>query len=196
MRSPAVCRLLIVLLCALLTGSGQAQNRYVHLLAGTYTSGASEGIYVYRFDTQTGKAEHEFTARGVENPSFLTASSSEELVYATNELGGGKEGTVSAFKFDRKTGELRLLNTQPSGGGAPCYLTISEDGKFLLTANYSGGNMAVHPLAEDGSLRHAVKVIQHHGSSVNASRQQAPHVHSVIFESEGKVLFEIGRAHV
>src|SRR3546814_2068452 len=51
----------------------------------------------------------------------------------------GKEGTVSAFKFDRKTGELRLLNTQPSGGGAPCYLTISEDGKFLFTANYSGG---------------------------------------------------------
>src|SRR3546814_14690553 len=83
MRSPAVCRLLMVLLCALLTGSGQAQNRYVHLLAGTYTSGASEGIYVYRFDTQTGKAEHEFTARCVENHSFLPTSSSEELVYAT-----------------------------------------------------------------------------------------------------------------
>src|SRR3546814_2616347 len=105
MRSPAVCRLLIVLLCALLTGSGQAQNRYVHLLAGTYTSGASEGIYVYRFDTQTGKAEHEFTARGVENPSFLTASSSEELVYATNELGGGKEGTRS----EEHTSELQSL---------------------------------------------------------------------------------------
>src|SRR3546814_10015475 len=62
MRSPAVCRLLMVLLCALLTGSGQAQNRYVHLLAGTYTSGASEGIYVYRFDTQTGKRSEEHTS--------------------------------------------------------------------------------------------------------------------------------------
>src|SRR3546814_3002795 len=60
MRSPAVCRLLMFLFCALLTGFGQAQNRYVHLLASTYTFGASEGIYVYSVDTHTGIAEHEF----------------------------------------------------------------------------------------------------------------------------------------
>lgn len=169
--------------------AAQTPHRYYHLLTGTYTSGASEGIYVYRFDTGTGSAVHEYTAKGVENPSFLAVSPGGEFVYAVNELGGGKEGEVSAFRFNSTTGELAFINKQSSEGGSPCYLTLSADGKFLFTANYSGGNLAVHPVNADGSLGAAVQVIQHEGSSVNRQRQERPHVHSVVFSPDGKFLF-------
>ena len=41
-----------------------------NLIIGTYTGGKSEGLYVYRFDTQTGDAQQVSVAKTV-NPSFL-----------------------------------------------------------------------------------------------------------------------------
>ncbi|QEC53142.1 6-phosphogluconolactonase [Anseongella ginsenosidimutans] len=182
-------RKLPLLLLLLLPGLVKAQERYYHLLAGTYTSGISEGIYVYRFDSQTGKIVHTYTAKGVENPSFLAASADGDFVYSVNELGGGKEGEISAFSFDNSTGKLELINKQVSGGGSPCYISLSPDGKFLVAANYSGGNLSVFPLSGNGSLETPVQIIRHEGSSVNKQRQEKPHVHSVVFSPNGKFLF-------
>lgn len=171
-----------------MSGQNMNENRYFHLLAGTYTSGKSEGIYVYRFDSQTGDIRHEFTAAGVENPSFLTASADGKYVYAVNELGGGAEGKISAFRF-HPSGRLEPLNRQASGGGSPCYLSLSKDGKFLFVANYSGGSLSAFPIAEDGSLKPAVQTIRHSGSGPNALRQEKAHVHSVVFSPDGRYLF-------
>ena len=163
---------------------GNSAGRPGQLLVyvGTYTSGKSEGIYLYRLNLASGELRHVATTRGVKDPSYLTLSSSRRYLYAVNEVEeftGKKSGAVSAFAVDQRTGDLRLLNQQPSMGGSPCYVAVDRTGKFVLVANYSGGNVAVLPVRQDGSLGEAIDVKQNEGSSINADRQQGPHAHCI-----------------
>ena len=70
---------LIILLNVL---TAHAQKNY--LLVGTYTSGKSEGIYVYTFNTQTGAVEYKSKIKA-SNPSYITVSPNQQYVYAAFE---------------------------------------------------------------------------------------------------------------
>ncbi|GAB2886923.1 lactonase family protein [Paraburkholderia jirisanensis] len=168
------------------------------LLVGTYTGPRSEGLYVYRFDTKTGAATRIGSARTV-NPSYLVASRDGRFVYAVEELPGdngpaSQRGGVSAFSFDAKSGQLAFLNKVSSEGNDPCYLSISPDGRYLTTANYSvasdpGGSFAVFPLQADGHVGAAVLSVHHDGSGPVKGRQDNAHVHSTVFSPDGRYLF-------
>ena len=58
--------------------------------------------------------------------------------------------TVNAIQLDKEKGKLTLLNSQLVGEGAPCYIRVSPNGRFLLTANYMGGSISVFPIEKDG----------------------------------------------
>jgi len=161
------------------------------LYVGTYTSGKSEGIYVYKFDLSSGEFKHLSTAKGVVDPSFLAIDPRRRHLYAVNEIeefGGKPGGAVSAFKVDPQTGSLQFLNQQPSLGGAPCHVTVDKIGKFVLVANYVGGNAAVLPINDSG-LGTPVDMVQHGGSSVNPERQKGPHAHNVVLDKTNRHAF-------
>ncbi len=146
---------------------------------GTYTSGASEGIYAFDFNTSTRQSKAVQMVAKTENPSFLAIHANR--LYAANEVTlfeGDASGAVSAYRI-QGDGGLVLLNQWASGGGAPCHLVVDDLGKSLLVANYVGGNVASFQLAADGRIRHRNGLIQHLGSSVNRRRQNAPHAHSI-----------------
>ncbi|HEX8282943.1 MAG TPA: lactonase family protein [Pyrinomonadaceae bacterium] len=166
--------------------------RELLVYVGTYTSGASEGIYLYRLDLRDGSLKHAGTTSGVVNPSYLTLDKGRRFLYAVNEVedfGGAKSGAVSAFAVEPKTGALRLLNQRASKGGAPCYVTLDASGRFLLVANYSGGNVAALPVNEDGSLGEAVDVERGAGRGPNRERQEAPHAHSVLLDGANRFAY-------
>jgi 6-phosphogluconolactonase len=168
------------------------------MIVGTYTGGKSEGIYVYRFDTKTGEATPVSVAKTI-NPSYVVVSSDRRHVYAVNELPGdngpaSQRGGISAFGFDPASGQLTFLNKVSSEGNDPCYLKISPDGKYLLTANYSvaadpGGSFAVFPLQADGQVGQAVLTVHHEGGGPVKGRQDNSHVHSTVFSPDGQYLF-------
>jgi 6-phosphogluconolactonase len=168
------------------------------MIVGTYTGGKSEGIYVYRFDTKTGEASPVSVAKTV-NPSYLVVSSDRRHVYSVNELPGdngpaSQRGGISAFGFDPASGQLTFLNKVSAEGNDPCYLKISPDGKYLLTANYSvaadpGGSFAVFPLQADGQVGQAVLTVHHEGGGPVKGRQDNSHVHSTVFSPDGQYLF-------
>jgi 6-phosphogluconolactonase len=163
-------------------GSSQKSKDALLVYIGTYTSGKSEGIYLYHLDLPTGRLSPRGLAAEAVNPSFLAIHPKGNLLYAVNEIGdfqGQPSGAVSAYALDPKTGGLTLLNQQPSGGGAPCHLVVDKRGKHVLVANYSGGNVASLPIGKNGSLVQATSLIQHQGSSVNPNRQRGPHAHSI-----------------
>src|SRR5207249_9411211 len=60
-------------------------------------------------------------------------------------------------------GQLSLLNTVPSGGAGPTYVSIHPSAKFVLVANYFGGSVAVLPILSDGRLGAATDVKQDAG---------------------------------
>jgi 6-phosphogluconolactonase len=158
-----------------------------YLFLGTYTSGKSEGIYVYRFNSETGEYSLVNTGKA-DNPSYLVVSPNEQFVYAVNENGNDK-GSIAAYSFDKKTGQLTFINKQSSGGDHPCYVSIDKSGRWVVTGNYSGGNLAVLQAMSDGKLLPATQVIDHEGGSINKQRQAKPHVHATVFSPDDKYLF-------
>jgi 6-phosphogluconolactonase len=162
------------------------------LYVGTYTTGASEGIYLYRLDLSSGELSHVSTTKGVVSPSFLTIAPGRRYLYAVNEVdnfAGKKSGAVSAFAIDQRSGDLALLNQQSSLGADPCYVHVDAAGKFVLIANYTGGNVAVFPVQPDGSLGEATDMKQAQGSSINRERQTSPHAHSILLDSANRFAY-------
>lgn len=169
----------------------QAQHSYF-MFTGAYTSSESEGINVYSFDPATPSVSYLFTVKGIQNPSFLLIDHSGNFLYAVNELEtyqGKASGAVSAFSIDRFSGKLKLLNMQPTYGGAPCHLTLDDSGKWLFVANYLGGNVAVFPVLEDGTIGDRTDFVQHQGKGVNPDRQEGPHAHQVVFDAQSQILW-------
>ncbi len=164
-------------------GSKSAGELLVYV--GTYTAGKSEGIYLYRLNLSSGELMHVANTKGVVNPSFLALAPNRRYLYSVNEVqefAGKKSGAVSAFALDQRTGELRQLNQQPSLGADPCYVEMDAAGRFVLVANYTGGNVAVFPVQRDGSLGEATDMKQYRGSSVNHDRQEGPHAHCIVLD--------------
>jgi 6-phosphogluconolactonase len=162
------------------------------LYVGTYTTGKSEGIYLYRFNLTSGELTHAGTTKGVVNPSFLTLAPNRRYLYAVNEVddfAGRKSGAVSAFAVDQNTGELRILNQQASLGASPCYVDVDASGKFVLIANYNGGNVTVFPIHPDGSLGESADTKQYQGSSVNRERQEGPHAHCILLDPTNRFAY-------
>ena len=180
-------RSLFVSFFLLLSLGSMAQQQY--LFIGTYTHTGSKGIYVYRFDAATGKAEWVSNTEGIVNPSYLALSADGNNVYAVNETGGENGGKVSAFTFDKKKGTLQLLSQQPAGGDAPCYIAVTKNKDWVVVGNYTGGNFSALPISKDGSLQPPVQTVQHKGSSLNKDRQTAPHVHATVFSPDEKYLY-------
>jgi len=182
---------LLLIISALLPVLTYAQHKKTapttyDLLIGTYTSGSSKGIYVYRFYTETGKLAYLNEIDDVKNPSYLCVAPNNKLVYAVNET--GKNGEVSSFTFDARLGKLDFINKQSSGGADPCYISIDKAQKNVFVANYSSGSLAVLPLGADGSLSPLSQLIADEGHGPDTARQKAPHVHIAMLSPDEKYL--------
>jgi len=156
------------------------------VFVGTYTEpegSRSEGIYAYRMDSSSGKLTFETVLKGIVNPAFLAIHPRQGFLYAVNEVqsfAGQAGGGVSAISIHSTSGGLSLLNDQFSHGEDPCYVSVEQNGRFALIANYSSGSVAMFPIQTDGRLGPATEVIQHSGSSVHPERQTGPHAHCIL----------------
>src|SRR5690242_12001546 len=159
-------------------------TRELTLYAGTYTSGKSEGIYVYRMDQLTGELKRAGSVKS-QIPSFLTIDPHKSFLYAVNE---NPQGMVSSFRIDRETGDLTFVNQQSSAGADPCHLTVDSRGKSVLVANYTSGNVAVLPIEPGGALGAASDVEQHEGSGP-CEQQKGPHAHCIKFDRANRFVF-------
>ena len=140
----------------------------------------SQGIYAFRFDTDTGKLTPLDLAAAADNPTYVTFSPSGRFLYATNEVyqfQGEATGAISAFAIDAATGRLTFLNQVAAHGTGTCHAVVDHSGRNLLLANFGSGNVAVLPLNADGTLRPASAFAQDTGAGPNP-RQAGPHAHS------------------
>ena len=178
---------MIALLCAACMPQkpAKAESAEIAMLVGTYTDGGSKGIYTFRFNQETGVSTA-LNSFELPNPSYLAVSEDGQFVYAVSEM-DGKQAAVNALSFDKTTGELRLLNSEPTLSAGPCY--ISTNGKEVLTANYSGGTMAVFPLRSNGSVEPVDTLFEGMANNADPERQNSPHMHCAVFSPDGKYIF-------
>ncbi len=176
--------------------SGDNKTKEMLVYIGTYTSGKgkskSDGIYVYKLNLESGKLTPHKTVKNVVEPSYITIDKDQNYLYAVNETEeyeGKKSGAVSAFAIDQKTGDLTFLNKVPSLGGAPCFIIVSENDKFVLVANYLGGNVSSFPIQKDGSLGASIDLQQNEGTGPNKDRQEAAHAHSINLDKKNRFAY-------
>ena len=139
--------------------------------------GNGRGIHRFRVDRATGALTPAGVTELGTSPSCLAVNAAGTRLYSANEtdrVGDSKEGTVSAFAVDRADGQLRLLNTVPSGGAGPTYVSLHPSGRFVLVANYFGGSVAVLPVLADGRLGAATDVKIDAGAVGPARATNAP----------------------
>jgi 6-phosphogluconolactonase len=157
------------------------KDRY-WVYVGAYTGGASKGVTRFEFDADSGKLTNGTLVAELTNPTFLALRPDGLFLYAVNEtadFGDKKTGAVTAFSIDPKTGALKRLNQQSSGGAGACHLVVDRKGQNVLVANYGGGSVAVLPIGDDGQLKEASAFVQHKGKGANPDRQEGPHAHSM-----------------
>jgi 6-phosphogluconolactonase len=162
---------------------------------GTYAEPDQESIWLYKLNTETGELEQVLGVKAGENPSYLALDKEQRYLYAVNEMGnyqGENNGAVSAFAINQQTGDLTLLNKEPSHGGAPCHISLDEPGKTVMVANYTGGNVVAFPVQEDGTVDEATKVHRRNtGSGPNKDRQEAAHAHWIGPSPDGRYAFSV-----
>jgi 6-phosphogluconolactonase len=139
----------------------------VWLYIGTYTGNIAAfgsngmGIYLCQLNLSTGALTVlrlvgpvvPVGATVTNSPSTLALDPTRTHLYAGNEY--GPPGAVTAYSIDRLTGDLTPLNSQPTKG-APAYVGVDQKGKYLFSAEYTGGWFEAFPINADGSLGPAV----------------------------------------
>jgi 6-phosphogluconolactonase len=153
---------------------------------GTFRGQASKGIYAWRFDGDSGKMEPLGLVAETSRPLFLALHPNRRFLYAVSRpspVDRKNIGVVLAYSIDGQTGKLTALNSLPSRGIDPAYVSVDRTGNNVLVSNYGSnsgeGNVAVFPIRKDGSLADASDFIQYSGRGVHPQRQQGPHSHAI-----------------
>lgn len=186
---------LMALVSLALAGCG---NEPLTMIVGTYTDEcASRGVYSYFFDQEKGvltdgggniftEAPGAVSRVEMRNPSYLTLSSDGKFVYAVSEVGDSLASAVS-LRLDSKTGAMQMLGSELTDGKDPCY--ISTNGKVVMTANYSSGNVTEFPIGEDGRLLPHDFLYDTGMGGPDSIRQNLPHAHCALFNAAGTELY-------
>ncbi|WP_299703338.1 lactonase family protein [uncultured Pontibacter sp.] len=162
---------------------------------GTYAEHNQEGIWLFRLNTETGELQQVLGLKAGENPSYLALDKERRFLYAVNETNdyqGKKNGAVTAFAINQKTGDLKLLNKVPSQGMAPCHISLDEPNKTIMVANYTSGNIVAFPVMENGTVGEQPIVHPPNiGSGPNKERQESAHAHWIGPSPDGKFAFAV-----
>jgi len=168
--------------------------------------GNGRGIHLFRVNRDTGALQEAGIREMGTSPSCLALNAAGTRLYSTNEtdrIGADRSGSVSAFAVDPASGQLSLLNTVPSGGAGPTYVSVHPAGHHLLVANYFGGSVAVLPILPDGRLGPATDVRKDVGElgparATNAppgsfafSGHDTPHAHMIQADPSGRFVLHV-----
>lgn len=170
------------LLVALTWLPGISRAEVWHVYFGTGGPGA-KGIYRATFNTDNGKLTPAELAVEIGSPGFLAVHPDGDKLYAVANFPGGPG--AAAYRIG-KDGALAPINTSPIGDGGGAHIAVHPSGKFVVTAQYGGGSVALFPLEAGGRLG-AAKLTKHEGGSrVVDKRQDTPHPHYCGFSPDGR----------
>lgn len=168
--------------------------------------GNGRGIHLFEVSRQTGALSPVGVFEMGTSPSCLVANAAGTRLYSANEtdhMGPDKHGTVSAFSIDPETGKLDILNTVPSGGAGPTFVSLHPSGRHLLVANYFGGSIAVVPVDKEGRLGQPSDVKNDAGKVGPTRATNAPpgsfaisghdrtHAHQILPDPSGKFVIHV-----
>ena len=126
------------------------------------------------------------------NPSYLALDEENRRLFAVEECAAELSPAVRAFTISEGFA-LEPLNNRSVPGGAPCYLALNADKRFLTVANYSTGNVLLYPVGRDSTIGEIAGDVYHTdyyaGQGVSSDRQEAPHPHATVFGPDNQTVY-------
>jgi 6-phosphogluconolactonase len=123
--------------------------------------------------------------RSARNASFAVCAAGSGLLYLVDE----EAGMIGVHRRDGA--HWRELARVPSGGSAPCYLSLDREERFLAVANYDSGHVALFELDEYGLPQEPPGLFRAPGQGPVAERQEGPHAHCVRFAPDNSSLYMV-----
>jgi len=154
---------------------------------GTYTKGESKGIYRFTLDIKAERIIDVAPVATLDNPTYVTISKDNKNLYSV--VKEGDKGGVSAFSIQEESGELVKINSQLTEGASPCHVSVNEENKVVVTANYHKGTIESYEI--NGEVKPVTSTMQHIGTGPNQSRQEKPHAHYSGFSPDEKFVLAV-----
>ncbi|WP_227936502.1 lactonase family protein [Alkalihalobacillus deserti] len=140
---------------------------------GTYTNGASKGIYRMTINASTGVIDQAEVAAELDNPTYLTISNDNKHLFSV--IKEGSEGGVAAYLIN-ESDQLEFLNSQLAAGSPPCHVSLNTNNEYLFSANYHLGTGVTYKITGNGEVSPATSTVTHEGTGPH-ERQEKPHAH-------------------
>ncbi|SHK35720.1 6-phosphogluconolactonase [Reichenbachiella agariperforans] len=173
--------LIILLLGILLMTCEPAPDRYWVYVSSNDAS-STAGIDRYLWTPVDGQLIHQGLDSTTHTTSYLAIDSSNHHLYSIDGSG------VHSFSIAPETGILSPINSQVHQGKGPCYISISQNQRYLMIAYYGSGEVATFGIEPNGKISSEISRIRHHGSSVH-ERQSSPHAHMIIPAPAGDLVY-------
>jgi len=154
------------------------------IYVGSYTSvdrnGRGKGISVFGSAPVGNPWSHVQTLATYENPSLLRIAPRGRVLYAVH----GGRSRVSAFTIG-PDGQLAAFGSMASGGENPVDLGFLADGRFLVTANYTSGTVALLRVGPDGMPQDLCQTITLERSGYHTASPLGAMPHGVAISATG-----------
>jgi len=170
-----------LILVALVIIATSCMEKEKLFLASGYTAENNPDVMLCAIDSKgSARMVSEFTAG--DNPSFFTFGANG-LVYFANEVDSfnlSHGGGITTMRLDKESRKLTRESSINQGGGGPCHITVSNDGRYLITANYGSGSVSVVRLNSSGIPERVTDVIFYGEKS---------HPHMTLFNERTRIYY-------
>ena len=120
-----------------------------------------EKIAGFAMDPETGELSLRAELPVAGGPSVMALSPDRQMLY----VGTRTAPAISTYRIDQLTGGLTLQGIAPTEH-APTFLAADRTGRYLLSAYYQGGFVAVHPVEPNGLA--GAQPIDRHETAIGA----------------------------
>lgn len=155
-----------------------SEGKVSQLVIGTY----GEHIYTYSFDHRQNKFEL-LDKTEAHNASYALTGRMQDGrtgIYAVSEC--GEESGVYSFEIDAsdstEKGNIVQTSHKQQTGADPCFVLLYDDGKYMMTADYSGGSISAFPIV-DGVVGDLCASLKFEGRGPVTDRQESSHIHQL-----------------
>ena len=166
------CRAAAVVMGALiLLATGCKKGEVYRVTVGTY----GEHIYTCEFNPHKNEfVQKEITA--ARNASYALPAKGDngkEYIFAVSESGNGS----GVYSFERNAGFVQTGYIQETGAN-PCFVMLYDGGKYMLTADYTGGSISAFPIGK-GKVGNLCTSLKFTGQGPDKARQASSHIHQL-----------------
>lgn len=185
LMSTIVCASMTMAACSGHDSGDCKNNNILTLLVGSYCEPGDSSLRVFSLDTTDNTSQFLYSI-AVDNASYFSLAPSG-IIYAVTER-GDNDSYLTALRTDTVTGRIEVMNSLPTHSGGPCYVQVSPDGQWAVTANYGGGTVSAFPIAADGSLLPVAWIAAFDGNGPVERRQATSHPHCIAFTPDGRYM--------